>query len=238
MGDPFHLRIYADLYYSIQTGKPALEHLYGKSAFEYLESDPEESEVFHAAMTSFSGSTVPAILEAYDFSSINTLVDIGGGHGFMLTAILKKYPQMKGKLFEMESVCAGARSAIEKQGLGARCEIQHGDFFAGVPAGADAYIMKHIIHDWDDAKANALLKNVRTALGDKPKGKLLVVDAVVAPGNEPHFAKFLDLEMMVICGSRERTAEEFRNLFARAGFRMTRIISTKSPVCVIEGEPA
>ena len=237
LGDPLHLRLFAELLHTIKTGQPTIEHMFGQSAFAYLDANPEEGDVFHAAMTSFSGSTVPAILEAYDFSSIKTLVDIGGGHGFLLCSALKKYPAMKGILFEIESVTAGAKAAIEGNGLASRCQVAGGDFFSSIPAGGDAYIMKHIIHDWPDHKALTLLKNVHAALRGKPSGKLLVVDAVVAPGNEPHFAKFLDLEMMVFCGSRERTAEEFKKLFVAAGFNLTRIIPTKSPVCVIEGLP-
>ena len=238
MGDPLHLRVYSELLHSIRTAQPAIEHVFGKSAFEYLEGEKAEAEIFNAAMTSFSRSTVPAILEAYDFSAFDTLVDIGGGHGFMLTSILKKHPALKGILVELESVCPGARAAVQSQGLASRCQIASGSFFATVPAGGDAYIMKHIIHDWPDEKAVTILRNTRLALQGKSSGKVLVVDAVVAAGNEPHFAKFLDLEMMIFCGSRERTAEEFHQLFAAAGLRVTNIIPTKSPACIIEGVAA
>ena len=238
IADPFHLRVYAEMMHSVKTGQPAMEHVFGKPAFEYLETDPEEMEVFHAAMTSFSAYAVPAILEAYDFSSIETLIDLGGGHGFLLTSILQKYPALKGILFDMEKVYHGRRTAVEECGMTSRCQVVSGDFFAGVPTGGDAFIMKHIIHDWDDDKATLILSNCRKALAGKPKAKVLVVDAIVPPANEPHFAKFLDLEMLVIPGGRERTEEEFRRLFANAELKLTRIIPTKSPVAIIEGVPA
>ncbi len=238
LSDPLHLRVFSELPHSIRTGETTLEHVFGKPAFEYLASNAAEGEVFNKAMTSFSGMTVPAILEAYDFSSIQTLVDVGGGQGYMLCSILRKYPEMRGILFEMEAVGSGARARIEAEGLGSRCQIVYGDFFSGIPAGGDAYIMKHILHDWTNEKAAAILKNCRKALESKPNGKVLVVDAVVAPGNEPHLAKFVDLEMLAFAGGRERSAEEFGGLFAAAGLQLTRIIRTKSPASVIEAVAA
>lgn len=237
MADPLHLRIYAELPHSVKTGETTIEHVFGKSAFEYLAGDPAEHEVFNEAMTSFSQTTVPAILEAYDFSSIGTLVDVGGGHGYMLRSILQKYPVMKGILFEVEPVAAEAKTGIDAQGLASRCQIVQGDFFSGIPSGADAYIMKHIIHNWNDEKAIAILRNCRRAFDERRGGKVIVVDAVIAAGNEPNLAKFLDLEMLAFCGSRERTEAEFRDLFAKAELQVSRIVPTKSPVYIIEGVP-
>lgn len=238
ISDPFHFRVFANLPHSVKTGGSAIEHTFGKRAFEYLESDPEERNVFQAAMTNFSSGNVPPIVEAYDFSSIGTLVDVGGGRGYMLAAILRKYPAMRGILFDMPSCFESGEECLEIAGLDGRCWVERGDFFAEIPAGGDAYIMKHIIHDWSDEKAAVILRNCRTALAGKPNGKVLVVDAVVPPGNEPNLAKLIDIEMMAMCESEERNAEQFGKLFAAAGLRLNRIVPTKSHLSVIEGVSA
>jgi hypothetical protein len=184
-------------------------------------------------MTSFSKMVAKAVVAAYDFSSVGKLADIAGGHGSLLAAILRANPHLKGLLFDVPQVIAGAQSHLDREGVSARCELASGDFFQSVPSGADAYLMKHIIHDWDDARAIAILRNCHRAMPET--GKLLLVEMVVPPGNEPHFGKIQDLEMMLSPGGLERTAEEFRELFAAAGFELTRIIPTASPMSVIEG---
>ncbi|MCU1283876.1 MAG: methyltransferase [Acidobacteriales bacterium] len=232
--DPFHFHLYAEMLYSIKTGKPAVEHVHGMPVFE-LFADPkykEESVVFNAAMTSFSAVVVPAVLEVYDFSGIGTLMDVAGGHGFVLTSILKKYPEMRGKLVDLEHVTKGARQRIAELKLTDRCEVVTGDFFQSVPEGADAIIMKHIIHDWDDEKALLILKNCRKALGKN--GKLILLEAVISEDNEPHPGKFVDLEMLIFPGGRERTESEYRKLFEEAGFKMNRVVPNKSPLSVVE----
>lgn len=234
MADPFHFEVYANALHSLQTGQPAVEKTVGVPVFEYFPKHPEESEIFNNAMTMFSGMVIPAVLEAYDFSGIGTVVDIAGGHGRVLTSILQKYPAMTGILFDLEHVLVGARRAIESLNLSERCRTEPGDFFKAVPEGGDAYIMKHIIHDWDDDRAALILKNIRSAMNRG--GRVILLEAVVSPGNEPDFAKILDLEMLLLPGGRERTEQEFRDLFARAGFEMTRIVPTKSPLSVIEAK--
>jgi len=234
MSDPFHFQVYANALFSIQTGQPAVEKTFGVPVFEWFPKHPEESEVFNNAMTMFSAMVIPAVLEAYDFSGIGMLVDIAGGHGRVLTSILQKYPSMRGVLFDLEHVLAGARPAIESQGLAARCRTVAGDFFKAVPEGGDAYIMKHIIHDWDDERALTILKNIRSVMNRG--GRVILLEAVVTPGSQPDFAKMIDLEMLLMPGGRERTEQEFRDLFARAGFELTRIIPTKSPLSVIEAK--
>ena len=198
-----------------------------------LRKGQEVVEVFNDAMTRFSQMLTPAVLDAYDFSWLNgkTLVDVGGGHGYLLTTILKKYPEIRGVVFDLDHVVAGAPPNIETAGLAARCHAAAGDFFAEVPPG-DAYIMKHIIHDWNDEKALSILRNCHRA--GKANAKVILIEAVITPGNEPHFAKWLDLEMLLLPGGRERTEEEFAQLFERAGFKLTRVVPTKSPVCVLE----
>jgi hypothetical protein len=238
LGDPMHFRVYSEMLHSVQTGGTAFEHVLGKPIFEYFPTDPEESEVFNAAMTCFSSMITPAVLEAYDFSGIETLMDVAGGHGALLRAILKKYPAMRGVVIEMEHVVQGAKQLPENQALAHRCEFLNADFFTAVPTHADAILMKHIIHDWDDEKARTILRNCRKALAGKAGAKILLVEAVISPGNTPELGKFIDLEMMTLPGGRERTEEEFHNLFASAGLRLTRIVPTQSPVCVVEGVPA
>jgi cyclopropane fatty-acyl-phospholipid synthase-like methyltransferase len=186
-------------------------------------------------MTTFSKMLTPAVLDAYDFSWLNgkTLVDIGGGHGHLLTAILAKHPKIQGVIFDLEHVRAGAKARISDAGLAGRCETTGGDFFEAVPAG-DAYIMKHIIHDWSDEKALTILKNCHKA--GHGQTKVILVEAVLTPGNEPSFAKWLDLEMLLLPGGRERTEAEFARLFEQAGFTSMRVVHTQSPVCVLEAE--
>lgn len=235
MGDAFHFKTYPEMMHSLQTGETVTEKVFGLSCFDCFANDKELSEVFNAAMTTFSRALVPRVLEAYDFSWLNgkTLVDIGGGHGLLLTTILKSYPQISGMIFDLEHVVAGANSRIQDAGLAGRCKPCSGDFFASVPAG-DAYIMKHIIHDWNDERALAILKNCRRAA--KANARVILVEAVLTPGNEPHMAKWIDLEMLLLAGGRERTQEEFARLFREAGFRLTRVLPTKSPACVLEAE--
>jgi len=232
MSDPFHFRVYADAMDSVQTGKPAVEKTVGMPVFEYFSKHPEESEVFNNAMTMFSGMVIPAVLEVYDFSGIGTLVDVAGGHGRVLTSVLEKYSAIHGVLFDLEHVLVGARLLIESRGLADRCRTVAGDFFKAVPQGGDAYIMKHIIHDWDDERATTILKNIRAAMNRG--GRLILVESVVTAGSQPDFAKLIDLEMLLLPGGRERTEQEFRDLLTDAGFTLTRIVPTKSPLSVIE----
>ena len=231
--DPLHFRIYAELEHSIRTGETCVEKVLGMPIFDYFATDPRESEIFNNAMTSFSAQTVPAVVEAYDFGGIGTLIDVAGGHGSVIGAVLERYPAMRGILCDLEHVVAGAGPTLGRFGVQDRCRTEVCNFFESVPTGGDAYIMKHIIHDWNDEKALAILRNIAAALGTK-KGKVILIEAVVASGNEPHMAKFIDIEMLALPGGRERTEEEFRRLFERAGFRLTRVVPTKGPLCVVE----
>lgn len=236
--DPFHFRVWGDMEYSLRTGKPAIEHVTGKPCFEYFDSDPDEARVFNNAMTGFSANIVPTVLDAYDFSGIGTLVDIAGGHGAVLCEILNAYPKMKGVLFDLPSVIDGANCRLCDIGMQGRCATVSGSFFDSVPAGGDAYIMKHIIHDWDDVEALKILRNCHQALEGKPHGKLLLIEGLISSDPENVFPKLLDLEMLLFPGGRERTEEEFRQLLAKAGFRLTRVVHTKSRFVVLESEPA
>ena len=232
MSDSFHFNVYADIMHSVKTGLPAVEKTLGMPVFEYFPKHPDLSERFNNAMTAFSAMVIPAVLKAYDFSGIGTLVDVAGGHGQVLTSILKAYPSMRGVLGDLEHVIAGAEQRIRALGLSDRCRTEAIDFFKAVPRGGDAYIMKHIIHDWDDEKSIRILKNIREAMN--PGGRVILLDSVLPPANQPDFGKIIDIEMLLMPGGRERTEEEFRSLFDRAGFRLTKIVRTESPLCVIE----
>lgn len=236
IANPFHFEVYAQTLSSVKTGETAVDKVTGVPVFEHFARTPALSEVFNHAMTSMSSVVIPAVLEAYDFAGIDKLVDVAGGHGRVLTSILMAYPRMSGVLFDLPYVVEGARPEIARLDLGHRCRAEAGDMFAGVPAGGDAYIMKHIIHDWDDERAIAILRNIRTALGDTLRGKVLLLESVIEPGNAPDMGKFIDLEMLLMTGGRERTEEEFRALFAAAGFELTRIIRTNSPLSIVEAE--
>ena len=232
MGEPWHWRVYGEMLYSVETGKPAWDRVHGAEAFDYLGQNPEEAETFNRAMTNLSRLAIPAITEAYDFPGIETLADVAGGHGLLLAGVLKANPQLRGLLFDQSSVIDGATALLEKEGVAARVELARGSFFESVPAGADAYMMKHIIHDWDDERSLLILKNIHRAA--PANGKVLIVEMVITPGNDPQFGKIQDMEMLVSPGGIERTESEYRELLQQAGFKLTRVIPTRSPLSIVE----
>jgi len=236
--DPFHFNIAADLMHSVRTGQPTIEHVTGQKVFDYFPTNPVEYERFHRAMTNLSAMAIAPILEAYDFSPFRKVVDVAGGHGFVICEILRRYPKLQGVLFDLEDVVGGAEHRICQLALDGRCRTMAGDFFQSVPEGGDLYVMKSIIHDWDDERALKILGHCRRALEGKRHGKLVLIELVVPEGNQPHPAKVIDLEMLFFPGGRERTEGEYGELFGRAGFRLTRVIPTKSPFSVIEAEAA
>ncbi|MEO6562334.1 MAG: methyltransferase [Nitrosospira sp.] len=233
VGADWHWRAWGDLFGSAQSGLPAFERIHDRAYFDYLGENAGAAEVFNDAMTSMSATASGAIADDYDFTGINKLVDVGGGHGMLLCSILEKYPQMSGMLMDAPSVIAGTKEAIEARGLSGRCNTVGGDFFLSVPAGGDAYIMKHIIHDWNDERASTILQCCHRQMS--AEGRLLVVEMVIPEGNAPSFGKLMDLEMLVLLHSYERTEAEYRELFNRSGFKLTRIVPTKSAYSVIEG---
>ena len=235
MAEPWHYNVWGNMLHSVKTGGTAWKETHDAEVFDYFADNSEQAEIFNNAMTDMSVATAPAVVEAYDFSGIETLADIAGGHGYLLAQILKANQNLKGILFDVPPVIAGADALLEREAANERVEKVAGDFFKEVP-GADAYIMKHIIHDWDDARCVTILKNIHAAMnGD---GKVLLVETVVPAGNEPHYSKLLDLEMLTSPGGAERTAEEYGALLAQAGFRLTRIVPTKSPFSIIEAVKA
>jgi hypothetical protein len=235
MGESWHWNVWGNMLYSAKTGRPAWGHTHGAEVFDYFPAHPEDAEIFNGAMTDMSVATAPAVVEAYDFSGIETLADIAGGHGYLLSQILRANPGLKGILFDMPHVVAGADYLLEWQQTTGRIEKVPGDFFREVPA-SDGYIMKHIIHDWDDERCLMILNAIRAAMRDG--GKLLIVESVVPESNEPHYSKLLDLEMLVSPGGKERTPGEYRELLAQAGFRLTQIVPTRSPFSIIEAVKA
>jgi hypothetical protein len=229
-------RCWGDLLDTVRTGETAFERLYGRSYFAYLGEHPEQGKIFDAAMTSFSSRAMRAMLDAYDLSDVGTLADVGGGLGTNLAAALRRYPAMRGVLFDQPHVVARARPVLEAAGVSDRCAVEGGDFFEAAPSGADAYLLGHILHDWDDARAGLILDTLRRAM---PAGaRLLLVEHVLPEADGASFGKLLDLLMMVLLGGLERTEAEYRRLFAAHGFRLTRVVPTAGDVSVVEGVPA
>jgi hypothetical protein len=234
-GREWHGRGWSDLEYCVRTGKQALEHIYGMYVFEFFKQHPEEARVFDDTMTELSTIDGPAVADAYAFDGIRSIVDVGGGHGFLLATILARHPEIRGTLYDAVHVVEGARNGPLKP-MTERCTFATGDMFSSIPGNADAYIMKHIIHDWPDDLCVKILKACRKNVN--AGGKLLVVDNVIQPGNDFFPGKFLDLQMLIFPGGRERTETEFRKLFATAGWQLSRVIRTAVPESIVEGIPA
>ena len=222
---------WGNLLHSARTGEPGFQERFGVPFFQYMTEHPDRHAIYDAAMMVHGVAETEPMLDAYDFSAFRTVVDIGGGNGRMLAAILNRYPGVQGILFDLPAVVDRSRAIISELGLSQRCQIVGGDFFASVPA-ADAYVLRHIIHDWEDAEAISILRNCRDAMN--PDGRILVVETVIPPLNEPCFGKWLDLMMLLVNG-RERTEEQYRRLFSQAGLTLSRIIPTAHEVSIIEG---
>jgi hypothetical protein len=235
-GDEWTTRAYEHFTECLRTGKDGVSQAYGKHVFDLLAERPEQLANFQAAMTSSSTLAGKAVTDAYDFSGIKRLADVGGGHGALLAAILRRYPAMQGVLFDRAEIVAGVPKD-QFAGCEDRAAIEAGSFFERVPDGCDAYIMKHIIHDWSDEHCRTILMLMRQKL---PKdGRVLLCEMVVTDEPGPTPAKQLDIEMLVMTvGGKERTREEFAELFASSGLRLNRIVQTERPICVIEAVPA
>ncbi len=234
-GDEWTTRAYERITDVLCTGEDGVTQAYGKDVFDVLADKPEQLAAFQAAMSSSSVLGGEAVAAAYDFSGIERLADVGGGHGGLLAAILARYPKMQGVLFDRPEVVAGVTPG-RFDGCEDRIAIEPGSFFERVPDGCDAYIMKHIIHDWGDEQCRTILKLMRERL--PANGRVLVCDMVVSDEPGPTPAKLLDIEMLVVTvGGKERTEAEFRDLFASAGLKLNRIVPTARPICVIEAVP-
>jgi hypothetical protein len=233
-GEKYWDDAWAQLLHGVKTGEIPFLKAHGVPAFEYLEKHPDSLKIFGETMTNVSSTENPAIAAAYKFSGIRTLVDVGGGNGSLLASILKANPKLKGVLFDLPSVSTRANQDryVTAKGIAERCTLQSGDFFEAVPKGGDAYIMKRTLHDWDDERCAKILSNCCTAM--REKGRVLVVDAVISPGNHPDRGKLLDMQMLVI-GGRERTKQEFATLFRDAGLKLIRVVPTECPLSIVEG---
>lgn len=221
---------------AVRTGEAVVPKLRGKEGFDYVASEPELSDIFNQAMTNFSELAVAAVTTAYDFTGYRTIVDVAGGHGRLLAGILAATPGSKGVLFDLPHVVADAEPLLRKHHIADRVGIAEGSFFDAVPDGGDLYVLKNIIHDWPDDKALEILKTVRTATHEG--ARMMLVESVIPPHHREFSTKWLDLEMLVDNTGRERTAAEYQNLLQDAGFQLTRVIPTASPLSLVEAAPS
>ena len=236
-GSQFFQRPFLNLLHTVKTGETAFDHTFGQDFFGYLTEHPEEAAVFDQGMAGGSARDVDAILAAYDFSGLRTLADVGGGHGAVITAILGAHPDLRGVIIDLPHLQERAQRSVAAAGLTDRCQFVAGSFFEAVPEGADAYLLKSILHDWDDAESLAILRNCRRAM--PPDAKLLVVGWVLPPGNQPALAAVsIDLTMLVLLKGRERTEAEFRALFDEVGLRLVRTTPLRSGQHILEATPA
>jgi len=225
-------RSWDNLGHSVRTGQTAFDYTFGRPFFDHLADDREFAQVFNDAMTTSSVDEGPDIVAAHDFSRYGSVVDVGGGHGALLALILDSYPGVTGVLFDGPEVVAGARGAIDRHVANGRATRVGGSFFKAVPPGADAYLLKYIVHDWDDEQALSILTNCRAAMA--PNGRVLIVEMVVPEGNAEAEVKHLDVTMLVFTGGRERTEREYGALLTRAGLRLLSTTATDSPFSILE----
>jgi O-methyltransferase/methyltransferase family protein len=235
IGRSGHWQVWGNLLHSIKTGEGAYQATHGMDSWSYRKSVAEEQASFDAAMTANSGSQARAVLQAYDFSKFACIVDVGGGQGLLLKEILLACPSALGVLFDQPQVVASAGEVLTSPDLAQRCSIVAGSFLESVPEGGDAYVMKFILHDWDDQHAIDILRACRRAM--PPRATLIVIERVVGPLNEVPEGKFSDLNMLVSHGALERTREEFTDLFRKGGFELSAIVETPSPLSIIVGKP-
>lgn len=228
-------RAWGGLLHSVRTGETAFDHVLGMPLFQYLSANAGAAATFNEAMASSTELAARAVVEAYDLSRAGTIVDVGGGTGAFLAGILTANPRARGILFDRPGVVLGAGRILTRAGVADRCAVVPGDFFETVPSGGGAYILSWIIHDWDDDRAVTILENCRRAMADD--ARLLIIEQVVPPGNEPSLSKLYDLQMLALAGGRERRADEYRALLATAGLELARIVPTRVPRSVIEALP-
>lgn len=234
---PYRCRAMTEMARALSTGHVPVELVLGAPFFDFMGTHPDEAAIFDEAMTSFTATQIDSLLHSYDFLPLRRVTDVGGGHGALLAAILGAYPEIRGTLFDLPRVLEGAGRNMEAKGVRNRCELVGGSFFERVPPGADAYILRSILHDWDDEEAVRILQNVRRAIPDS--GRILVIDDLIPSGLGTELEKLIDLNMMTVLRGRERTREEVSTLFGRAGFTLARVISMEGPVRwgIFEGYP-
>jgi len=222
----------------LRSGKTAVQLAFGDQGyFEQYQKDPAQAAIFNASMTALSNAHFSGVVEAYNFTSVRKLVDVGGGHGRLISMILKAYPKMRGVLYDLPHASEGGRKALGEAGLTDRCEVISGDFFQSIPDAGDAYVLSRVIHDWDDGEAVAILRVVRKAM--QPHSRLLLFETLIRADNRPAYPLLSDLNMLVLTGGQERSEAEYRRLYKAAGFKLSRIVDTPSPtgMTIIEGKP-
>ena len=232
LGGDYVVQAWQHLSFSLQTGKPGFDKAHGMPIFDWLATHPLEASLFGETMIGFHGAEPAAIAAAYDFSGLATIVDVGGGTGNLLTTLLAANPRARGVLFDLPHVGAEAARIIQSRGLTDRVSVEAGSFFESVPAGGDAYVLSHVIHDWNEEQCATILGHCRRAM--KPESRLLIIEMVLPAGDAPHPGKMLDMMMLVGPGGQERTSEEYHELLGKSGLRITRIVPTASAVSVIE----
>lgn len=223
------------LHHAVQTGGLSFEKVFGQPLFDYVGSHMELAPLFDAGMTSFHGHETNAMLDAYDFSDVQVFADIGGGNGSLISAVLQRYPKLKGIHFDLDHVSGRARAALQSCGVADRCSFHAGSFFESVPSGADTYLMRHIIHDWTDEQSVQILSNIRKVL--PANGRVLLVEFAVGAANQSSLGKDADMIMLAFPGGMERTSEEYGELFQKSGLRLAKVVPTKCAVSVFEGRP-
>lgn len=234
-GQPWHMKPACHLIDTLTKGIPPFEAAHGMDIFTYFSQHPEDEQIFQNTMSAYSRRIIPAVLGAYDFSQFATVIDIGGGHGILMEQLLRSCKNTRGIVFDQPAVIEGTKQFMKRSGLEDRCKCVGGSFFESVPEGAEAYIMKHIIHDWSDEESVAILSNCRKAMGNK--GKLLLLEIVLDSGNETNYDTLVDMEMLTKTTGKERTQAEFEQLYLESGFRLSRVVPTSSTVSIIEGVP-
>ncbi len=232
LASPWMTHGWARLLESVQTGKPGLEQALGMPIFDWLTQQPEEASLFSETMVSFHGAEPAAVAAAYDFSGMNTIVDVGGATGNLLAAILGRNPGLRGILYDLPHVVRDAPALLQARGVADRITIKPGSFFDAVPHGGDAYLFSHIIHDWSEAECLTILGHCRRAM--TPTSLIMIIEMVLPSDNAPHPGKMLDMMMLVGPGGQERTEPEYRQLLDKAGFRLTRVVPTDSAVSIVE----
>jgi ubiquinone/menaquinone biosynthesis C-methylase UbiE len=226
---------FGELLYSVQTGRPGFDKAFGMPLFTYLAAHPEEAKIFDEGLAGFREQAGAAMLQVCDFSAVEKVVDVGGGTGTLLVALLAEYPALKATLFDLPHVVEQARARLAAAGIGDRVTIVGGDFFTSVSAGGDVYLLRHVIHDWDDDQALEILRNCRRAM--RKTSQLLLLESVVEPGEEPSLAKSYDLIMLAVTGGMERTEQEYHDLLSASGFDLERVVATTAGIHVIEAAP-
>jgi len=230
-----HYQAYGDLLHSVETGSPSFNKVFGASLFEYLQRNAEACDAFNQGMSDLSSMLAYAVLLAYDFDGISSIVDVGGGEGKLLETILDFYPGVEGTVFDSSRTIERTKQPLCSDRSPRQCSYVAGDFFDAVPEGADAYLLCGVVHDWNDEHAIRILRNCRRAM--KASGRVLLLEMLLPETADKHFGKLLDLNMLVMTGGRERTRAEFSVLLDVAGYKVTRIIDTMAPQSLIEAVP-